>query len=352
MAAIIFPQVGHSFEEIVIFPENKHVYFYERGFLSSNCIHFRPNSTYSKFYVSNRIAYEEDRGKWEQGQNGEIILISDIESEGIEYGALKIQLITKLEALRENILVYLKDNLKDRFTADEVRNIYGLYCGPDVQLPMIETISEGPFSREDLLGLANTIDRYLKGDKNRIYHVIPIKYKNITFLLWKGDALPIHKNIIENKKSIDDSIKYQSHPYLYIAIDKEEFEWNTQFIDRKKVVNEGNQSRIVEPIKIAQDYITENGLEESYDILFPIKIFTSPSRQDNMICFPLKHQNDKIIQKNNYLEIGIAFDINILTNEIRSIQTFPEHDGDKIIVELNEKGNYKGSKTIEDYNDL
>ena len=83
-------------------------------------------------------------------------------------------------------------------------------------------------SRSQLSALLQAIVVFTNRTDNCDFHVAPMKYRDVTFLLWSDAETPLNRSLQEIKDSIDqlkkEIGKRQVQPLVYTSIDKETFD--------------------------------------------------------------------------------------------------------------------------------
>lgn len=210
-------------------------FFKEDRYTGSSYIHFLTNNTYIRIDREHMFVEENDRGTWTQDLGGLITMKSvmhyrNIEASGLSLGTWHTNLLHDLPQIHEVIMSLLRTNDSVQFGA----NFVGEQL---VRLPGHGTNSFSPISvnpettvvsRAQLQSLSQAIEVFTNRTENNHFHVVPMKYKEFTFLSWKDEGNPDYRNLSEIKDSIDrlrtKSGKKEVLSLVYTSIEEKTFD--------------------------------------------------------------------------------------------------------------------------------
>gem|GEM_PF-4309518 len=164
------------------------------------------------------------------GKAGEFILTSEerVKSIGYKHISIGVSLkenVVNQEGVRQKIMDFLQTRKDAAFQSDEVEDIAKdeagipeLFVYPyDIQVP-----------REELEGIANTINKYLKDEAKNVFLVREVEYKGITYLSWEDEIAYEGGYDKEIREKIDNLQPGQLPPLVFIPIQKKVFEKETK----------------------------------------------------------------------------------------------------------------------------
>ena len=90
----------------------------------------------------------------------------------------------------------------------------------------VEEIDRGTWTQADSgeITLVSQKHRYETDPEANPFHITPMTYKGVTFLLWKDSETPVHRDLAEIMRSIDKRERNQVIGYIYQMIDRKTFE--------------------------------------------------------------------------------------------------------------------------------
>jgi hypothetical protein len=215
-------------ETVFRMPTGRDTCFKSYSYTNSAYIQFCADGTYRQINREHMFVEESDRGKWCQEESGEITLISKDHYRSVECGPLRVFVwftrnAEALPKVKAKVAQLLAQSASETFTKTQIERI-GRYeydncnCHVSVEFPA-KTIS-----RKQLQALVKAIDDYLGDPKKNEFHVTPMVYDGVTFLLWKDAKTPINRDLNGITKDIGRLKPGVLPPYIYTKIDKDVFE--------------------------------------------------------------------------------------------------------------------------------
>jgi hypothetical protein len=209
-------------------------FFKEEVFTGSSYVHFRTNGTYSRIAREHLFVEESDRGTWTQDSTGWITMKSTMHYRNIEAPPLAIwtwhtNVAVLLPRIHATISGLLRTNNSAHFTSEFVgeRLVRLPSRGTNFYSPIAVDFEAKQISRSQLTSLLQAIETFTNRTDNHHFHVAPMKYKKITFLLWRDEETRLNRNLQEIRNSIDQlrmqEGKKEVLPLIYTSIDKETF---------------------------------------------------------------------------------------------------------------------------------
>jgi len=221
-------------ESAVTLSAKEDTFFKEEAFTCSAYVHFRTDGTYSRIDREHMFVEESDRGTWTQDSNGLVTMKSEMHYRNIEAGPLAVwtwhtNTVEELPRVQGAITSLLRTNSSEHFEHDFIAEHLVLLPsrGTNRYSPISVDSDAKQISRGQLGLLLRAIETFTNGSDNYYFHVAPMRYKEITFLLWRDAETPFNRSFPEIKKSIDrlkrERAKKQVLPLVYTAIDKKTF---------------------------------------------------------------------------------------------------------------------------------
>lgn len=209
-------------------------FFKEEAFTGSSYVHFRTNGTYSRIAREHMFVEESDCGTWTQDSSGWVTMKSAMHYRNIEAGPLAIwtwhtNIAGRLPQIHAAIASLLRTNTSEHFDPDFVgeRLVRLPSRGTNYYSPISLDFEAKQISRSQLSALLQAIEVFTNRTDNCHFHVAPMKYKDVTFLLWRGSETPLNRSLPQVKASIDrlkrDKGGKEVLPLVYTAIDKRTF---------------------------------------------------------------------------------------------------------------------------------
>jgi hypothetical protein len=193
---------------------------------STYYIHFRANGTYSRIDREHMFVAEIDRGTWTQdSSSGWITMKSSMHSRNIEAGPLTLwtwhsDTVERLPQTHAAMKALLSTNNSPYF---ESRFIETNFCNP-----ISTDFYTHQISRNELSDLLKAIELFESSSDTNHFHVAPVGYKGVNFLLWRGDGNSFDQDLSKIKKYIDDWDENEARKgnlgMIYTVIDKKTFE--------------------------------------------------------------------------------------------------------------------------------
>lgn len=224
-----------SAEEGLILSTKEDNYFKKEAPTGSAYVHFRTNGTYRRIAREHMYVAENDRGTWIQDSTGLVTMKSAMHYRNIEARPLAIwtwhtNTAARLPQIHEAISAFLRTNNSEHFESDFIRNrlVQLPSRGTNVYSPISPDPRENQTSRSNLVALLAAIEVFTNRTDNHHFHVTPMKYKEIRFLLWGDAETPINRDLPAIKNSIDQLQREEGRkdlvPYVYTGIDKKRFD--------------------------------------------------------------------------------------------------------------------------------
>lgn len=218
-------------EEVFKIPQGADICFKSHSFEDFGYICFRADGTYIRAAGKQIPAAESDSGTWSQADTGELTLVSKTHYRDIESGSLRINIwdsavLDRLPAIKKSIEDMLGKDTSASFATADIEAIEKY--GPDNSLPRVSVdFREASVPREQLTALIAEIDKFIVDTGKNLFHLTPMTYKGITFLLWKDSGIPLNRNLAGIKECIDKDGDPQGISFIFQSIDKETFEKET-----------------------------------------------------------------------------------------------------------------------------
>lgn len=229
LVAITF--LANAQEKIFFLPPNRDAFFKSYDYTSTSYLYLKKDGRYSHIDREHMFVEEDDKGTWRQDTNGTITLVSELHYRNIEAGPLSIwtwhtNVVSKLPQICSVIATHIADSNTSLFDSKfvEERMVLlprsdgtGQYCPISVTFPAEE------ISKLQLSELLHQTEIFMNvADKNQ-FHVVPMRYRNHNFLLWKDSQTPMNRDLAKIKESIDKTSAKVTPPYIYFAIDENTF---------------------------------------------------------------------------------------------------------------------------------
>jgi len=175
---------------------------------------------------------ESDRGTWTRDSLGLVTMQSTMHYRNIEVGPLAIwtwhtNISEKLPQIHAVIGNLLNTNKSLQFEPDFIgeRLVRLQSRGTNLYSPISINDEAKQISRSQLSSLMRAIEVFTNRMDNQNFHVAPVEYKGFIFLLWQDAEIPLNRNLVEIKKSIDNlKEERDTLPFVYVAIDKKTFD--------------------------------------------------------------------------------------------------------------------------------
>ena len=209
-------------------------FFKEEAFTGSAYVHFRTDGTYSRIDREHMFVEESDRGTWKQDPEGLVTMKSSMHYRNIEAGPLAVwtwhtNTAEKLPQVQAAITSFLRTNRSEHFDPDLIAERLVLLPsrGTNHYSPISVDSDTKQVTRGQLEFFLRAIESFTNQTDNHHFHVAPMRYKEITFLLWQDAGTPFNRSFPQIKKSIDSLKREPGNdvvlPFFYTAIDKKTF---------------------------------------------------------------------------------------------------------------------------------
>jgi hypothetical protein len=194
-----------------VFLSKKEDSFFKYDIVSASFyMHFRTNGTYRRIDREHMGVEEVDRGTWTQDSKGSITLRSAMHYRNIEAGPLQIwtwemDVAPQLPQLHATVTNFLRTNHAEHFDSNFVTQRLVLIRGEGTTLycPIYVTEGTKEVSRRQLASLLRAVEEFRHRTDNNHLHLTAMKYRGVTFLVWKDAEMPLNPPLAEIKKSID-----------------------------------------------------------------------------------------------------------------------------------------------------
>lgn len=218
-------------EEVFKIPPGTDMYCKSHAFDNFEYIRFGADGTYTRAAGKKMAVAGNDSGTWNQDAGGVITLTSKTHYRDIESGTLKIAVwdsagVDRLPALKQAITDMLAKDISASIATANIEAIEKY--GPENRWARVSVdfrVESVP--REQLAALILQIDKFTAETEKNLFHLTPMSYKGITFLLWKDSGIPLNRNLAGLKECIDNDGNPGGISFIFQSTDKDTFDKET-----------------------------------------------------------------------------------------------------------------------------
>lgn len=176
--------ISYAPAQVFFFPTDSPTYFFSDHFTGATYSQFFPDGHYIYIAKEHLGVSPFDEGTWSQSNDGTITLISsslcaDIICEPLQIQVSVHNLVDRLSELRQKIVEYLRSNVKNKYTEDDLKY---LMVGKDYLMVEITDPSIESVTKSELQALLKAIDEFIKKPSLQNITLVPLSYKGKVFL--------------------------------------------------------------------------------------------------------------------------------------------------------------------------